>query len=374
MTDVTNPFPGLYAGEGEMLSPDAATLWAVRDADESVIRGAFVSEMAVFLYAIKENNQRVVMGTGFIAREAVPGVPGADWYYLVTARHVIEGIRKITGDHKVHIRANSLSTGSDMWDETPLDAFIFHPRDSDKQGDEWLEWSSERRYDVAVTPVPGKLLEDGAVTTWAAGDLMTNERVRKNNVGQGDDLAIIGLYHRQPGRTRITPIVRAAMIAAMPTDDLVSAQIGPINGYLVEARSTGGLSGSPVVWFSRPEHIMLGTSERPSVVSGQRSGILGMVAAHFDAPAHRNDEWINEGIAVVTTSADILETLRQESIMSERAKKEPEVRKLSPYLARMDSLSSEHDDGRVSLEGVAPADALRALLKTPPHGQTEDPA
>jgi hypothetical protein len=49
------------------------------------------------------------------------------------------------------------------------------------------------------------------------------------------------------GRQRNIPIVRIGNVASMPHEPVATKNRGAIEAYLVEARSVGGLSGSPVL-------------------------------------------------------------------------------------------------------------------------------
>jgi hypothetical protein len=69
------------------------------------------------------------------------------------------------------------------------------------------------------------------------------------HIGIGDAVFITGLFSHHPGKARNLRVIRVGNIAAMP-DEPVKTQRGEMEAYLIEARSLGGLSGSPV--FVRP--------------------------------------------------------------------------------------------------------------------------
>ncbi len=97
--------------------------------------------------------------------------------------------------------------------------------------------------DVAVAPISFNRDVDFARITirmFANSQSMIDEQI-----GLGDDIAIVGLFTNHIGRTRNEPIVRIGNICAMPKDKIVT-ELGNMYGYLIEARSIGGLSGSPV--------------------------------------------------------------------------------------------------------------------------------
>ena len=72
-------------------------------------------------------------------------------------------------------------------------------------------------------------------------------QIRSLNVGIGDELITVGLFTQRHGAQKKIPIVRSGIIAAMPDEPFEDQNTGkPYHAYLVEARSIGGLSGSPV--------------------------------------------------------------------------------------------------------------------------------
>lgn len=369
--------PGLYSGEGEPLVPSDEALRALVEGDHMRLTG-FALEMSVFLYCNTRKRERVVKGTAFILSEPVPGVPLVYWHYLVTARHVIEQIRHASVDGTVFVRVNLGPEPGTTWHEMPLSAWRTHPADrADIQGDEWLHSrTGEQVHDVAVALCPASVIDAGTVMPWPTDLVLDDAGVRDREIGPGDELAVIGLYYRREGKVRMTPVARAGTIAAMPSDhDLIPTDAGQMRAYLIESRSTGGLSGSPVIWVSEPKPIVdpLHRGAGLELSSLVQFRLLGLMVGSFDTPGYRPDEPINEGIAFVAPGADILDTLRQDVIMTERKNAERELRQTSPRVARLDAAHAD-DEGRVSLSDVEPEDALRALLKTPPHGQTQDPA
>ena len=83
-----------------------------------------------------------------------------------------------------------------------------------------------------------------------------------------------------------------------------------MEGYLVEIRSVGGLSGSPVF-------VVLDPLRRKSAPGdlGARAYVLGLIHRHWDRRI-REDEYVdaseervNQGVAVVVPAAKILEVL-----------------------------------------------------------------
>jgi hypothetical protein len=76
----------------------------------------------------------------------------------------------------------------------------------------------------------------------------------EREIGAGDVVYFPGLFVAQAGKERNHPIVREGIIAAMPQpiSTIVDGEETEVEAYLVEVRSFGGLSGSPVVVTSTP--------------------------------------------------------------------------------------------------------------------------
>ncbi len=134
-----------------------------------------------------------------------------------------------------------------------------------------------------------------------------------------------GLFIHLAGSARNLPIVRMGNIAMMP-DEPVPTRTGAIDAYLIEARSIGGLSGSPAF-------------VRRTVSAGiGRSYLLGLMHGHWDVPPEARDDEVaqadeeaqgkvNMGIAVVVPATKILEVLNQPALVAIRNTRDQELRK-----------------------------------------------
>jgi hypothetical protein len=74
----------------------------------------------------------------------------------------------------------------------------------------------------------------------------TPEVIEREGIGIGDEIAIIGLFTRFSGKGRHFPIARIGNLAMLPTERIPVGGFAPMEAYLAEGRSIGGLSGSPV--------------------------------------------------------------------------------------------------------------------------------
>lgn len=152
--------------------------------------------------------------------------------YLVTARHV--AIPHLDKTPFV-IRAN-LKDGTAEDIDVDIAEWICHP---------------DINVDVAVLPfVMPPRFESALVLT----SNFVNEATRKENgnIGVGSLAYIIGLFRLHRGKTRNLPIVHTGHIALEPSGERIpvrnriTGEDSEVDGYLVEAQTLEGLSGSPV--------------------------------------------------------------------------------------------------------------------------------
>ena len=271
-----------------------------------------IRQCVVFLcYRIGE--QVRLAGTGFFV--SVPTGFGERIYvYLITARHVIEGISDRSTDGKVLVRINTVAGGVELI-ESDLDAWSFHP--------------DEEKADVAViSAAPSRSRFE--YRTIPRAMFATQEAVNEHGIGLGDELFFPGLFVNHYGQNRNLPIMRLGNIAGMPEEPVITSWRGQMEAYLVEGRSIGGLSGSPVF-----VHLVLGRGGNINL-SSPRFFLLGLMHGHYDASLTDADEMIaddaqfdqvNMGIAIVAPAQKIAEMLDQKSLVDERARNDELLRR-----------------------------------------------
>jgi len=241
-------------------------------------------------------------GSGFIVAKAATEQPHprrlSVFSYIVTAKHIIDGIR-YKGCHKVHLRLNK-TDGEASWYETDIDDWRFHP-DDDSVDVALLQWRWPDNLDHTAYPIHNS---DGVIWDY--------------DVGVGDEVFVVGLYHSHYGDKKNIPIVRIGNIAAVPEERVYTEEFGFIEAYLIEARSTGGLSGSPVfVNPARPGRIVVGglltiLSTEPSFQ------LIGLMHGHYDELSRGSEgkrSRVNEGIGIVVPVTKIIEVMTQPSIV-----------------------------------------------------------
>lgn len=204
------------------------------------------------------------MGTAFAIASKVNG---QTFQTLVTCRHVIETIR---GD-SVYIRVN-LTRGGVRILESPKEHWLPHP---------------DPNIDLAACPAVLRPQEYQVLHMELESDFFLSEAsIQKEDIGVGDEISIVGLYTSHTGENRNLPIVRAGTIASMPREKISTADSGQqFHAYLVETRSIGGLSGSPV-FVQLP---MLRTVAGKVILPTQSSYFMGVLIGHHSTLNHVDD-------------------------------------------------------------------------------------
>ena len=265
----------------------------------------------------KDSNGMKLAGTAFLVgiSSSDPDFPQLVFSYAVTAKHVIDAIRENSADGKVYFRMNHKGVGAKLV-ESRLEDWRFHP--------------SDRSVDVAV--IPGSVGQEFDHLLYPVAAFATPEVIARNGVGIGDEVFLVGLFVHHFGQARNIPIVRIGNIAAMP-EEKVQTATGDIDAYLIEARSIGGLSGSPVfVNLSGVRNV--GGSLR---VGGAGFYLLGLMHGHWYVKPEADtvvidsyDEAVNMGIGIVIPSQKILEVLDQPEFQESRRRQIDELRKQNP--------------------------------------------
>lgn len=260
-----------------------------------------------------EEGRLKLAGTGFFIGATIQGTDRA-LNYVVTARHVIDGIRLASIDGKVYVRVNSAS-GPPVIAATSLEDWCLHP--------------GGVSVDVAVTP----LALDADYIVIGLDTFVTDAALSSESIGVGDEVFLTGLFVNHYGRLRNTPVVRTGTIALMP-EEPIESQLGLIDAYLIEARSVGGLSGSPVFVHIAPA-VRWRREPVKEIQFGTKFYLLGLMHGHWEtSSAGRGDqldalpetERLNVGIAIVVPAQKILDTLAQPRIEQWRTATEAEVR------------------------------------------------
>lgn len=247
-------------------------------------------------------------GTGFFVSVADERPPFYRWPYLVTARHVAQGLRKSSAYMRINLKSGGAReirlTGE----------WTYHP---------------DAAVDLAVmafNPVPDP--DTYQLSTVDAESFASDAVIKQLGIGPGDEVCVVGLFVRMVGSQQNLPIVRMGNIAAMPADPIPTKR-GDMAGYLIEARSIGGISGSPVlvretVWIAvDPANPLLAARREPRPETrwarvGGQSRLLGLMHGHWDIPPRdknkfvipdEDEDGVNMGIAIVVPASRIHDVL-----------------------------------------------------------------
>ena len=177
-----------------------------------------------------KNAQGIVSlaGTVFFVGVGLLGEPLDSFGYAVTAKHVIDFIKEKSTDGKVYFRLNLKDVGA-KYAVSKIEDWHFHPTD--------------RSVDVAAMNFAYESMFDHLV--YPAAGIATADVIRTQEIGIGDEAFIVGLFAHHYGQQRNIPIIRMGNIAAMPEEKIQTAS-EKMEAFLIESRSIGGLSGSPV--------------------------------------------------------------------------------------------------------------------------------
>jgi hypothetical protein len=276
----------------------------------------------LFLGRIGPNRVPTWTGTGFVIAMRGPksGSTQLATCYLVTARHIVG--KNESRNMPICIRGNKQDGGIVLVEDGPP-KWWFHPDSPDS-------------VDVAVAPWDPPEMD---FTVLSDEILLDDQKITDLNIGPGDDVVYTGLFHLHAGSERNLPIVRTGTVAMMPDEPLPSMRIldylGPGAAYLVEIRSIGGLSGSPVFVRESIEAKMMVKKPREEeleIMKGDvpsRYHLMGLMHGQWNIhPSEHNrsdfrivtkaDESIALGISVVVPAKKILEVLNHPELVQMR--------------------------------------------------------
>lgn len=227
--------------------------------------------------------------------------------WVVTAAHVINRVRAKSVDQLVRIRLNK-RTGGTGWMLTAASDWTVH--DTEDVAALSIDWPRDEFEYIFFR------LTDA--------NTATDEVIEREAIGVGDEVFLTGLFANHPGLEQDIPIVRVGNIAAMPSEPISLKDWGKMVAYLVEARSVGGLSGSPVF----VHHGIVKIQDGKLVTASSATGVfrlLGLMHGHFDGGLveadtpvnHIDRERVNMGIAVVVPIKRVLEVIRSLAILAQ---------------------------------------------------------
>lgn len=276
-------------------------------------------------------------GTGFFV--SIPSNLGGSFVYIVTAAHVARDLE----DTAWGFRGNSSDKNH------PLKIF---PALEDIK---W-EYHDDPSVDIAIALIglPDDLLyksiKFGRTHKERWEIVEKNHALLKEKPILGHEVAIIGLLPFIPGEKVNTPIARFGNISLEPSGLIPwkeNNRVKMIEAYVIEARSIGGLSGSPVF-------IDIGDDNGPLYF------LIGTVRGHWDK------ENVNTGIAAVEPYHKLVEILDKPSLI--KAREEMEEKYTKQVQAANDGVSAVNDSAITSAQDAEERgdNILKNMLNTPP--------
>lgn len=298
------------------------------------------------------------IGTGFLV--SVPTVVNGVATYFVTAKHVV--------DHgqPTYVRLRRWDGGKP--EHKKLGDWVMHPT-----------------ADVAM--VPCDFVRDEYIANHQEEAFWADKHPPGLVPSLGQAAHFVGLLGDVPTLAeRAVPMLRAASIGALYVDDVPVRYRAALDdaktitsyepqAHLIDTYSRSGFSGSPV-YVDYPYVMVQPVPDGMATQMTSFTALLGVLIGHFG----RGDQ--NTGVAIVVPINALRELLADERLIEWRDRETTRMQQrredeLRANAAELDSLypePAESSSDRVSLDGIDPEDALRALLKTPPHAQTQDPA
>lgn len=268
-----------------------------------------------------EDRTTLVLGRGDIPGHLgrlPPDLLPGEHLYAVTNRHLV--------DAGITFARFNLKAGGTSVIELKQEEWVKHPN---------LD-------DVAVCPL--LFSQEDLRLQWVGFEQLLSERLKDElGIGPGDECITIGRFVGHDGRERSNrPAARFGFLSMMPDpeDGLLTRQPGGtelrLEGYVVEGRSQGGFSGSPVFLFMPPWQLAQepeGYSIRRKLweMTGECFWLLGVNWSHFpdvlegavlDEEGQDNGDTIrvelNSGMMCVAPAWKILEVLNQPRLEARR--------------------------------------------------------
>ena len=163
-----------------------------------------ILDCSVFLYPSKDDADAeegsVAGGTGFLVGVSSDDVPELWYFYVVTNKHVVTGLKNDKGDYEGGSQVVRLNTWSGKSDSMDLSgSWVNHPTD-----------------DLAVAYAP--VLHN--VHKFTCIDFQKyipdKQKMEVMKIGPGDDTYMVGRFINHHGKQRNLPSVRWGHISMMP--------------------------------------------------------------------------------------------------------------------------------------------------------------
>ena len=238
-------------------------------------------------------------GSAFIV--LVPYDASKGVLHFVTAKHVAIALEN--GEAAIAMNGKD---GLPIWGKNTTQVpWFYHP---------------DEAVDVAVLPMGSARIHDYDYQEISTNMFITAQRSSEYGIGVGDEIVCLGLFSPFIGNQRFTPIARSGIIAMMPDGELPHPQFLRMEAYLIESRSRGGLSGSPV-FVRHTIHPEAVNSEGKTIRFSASSDfhLLGLLSGHWEEASSSSGAGnVNMGLSLVVPASKILETLLHPDLVTIR--------------------------------------------------------
>lgn len=235
--------------------------------------------------------------------------------YFVTAKHVVVELDK---KQKYYISVNNKKNESELIECDKSLKWYDHPQHEDSAADVSVLSARINIDSVDVKMIPESMFLD-------------RNSLDDGSIGIGNEVFITGLFNRFSGKNKNMPIIRVGNIAMLPDEKISTDKFGEIDAYLIEARSIGGISGSPV-FFRKPQQTDKGFS------AGVNFYLGGLMHGHWETNENKIDSSsveldfegnknVNMGIAIVTPIHKLREILHSAELINHRKAMDAESKK-----------------------------------------------
>ncbi len=184
----------------------------------------YIQDCVIYLYPSEDHavQGEKVGGSGFLVHVPISSNPNHAVIFAVTNKHVIRQ------GHSPVVRLNN-KDGTLAIADFKKEQWIDHPG-----GD-----------DLAVVPI-GLNTARQRISSIPREMLISQKIIEEHDIGLGDDIFVVGRFINHEGKQKNTPSLRFGNISQMPGDKIKQDTGFLQESFLVEAKSIGGYSGSPV--------------------------------------------------------------------------------------------------------------------------------
>lgn len=182
-------------------------------------------------------------------------------------------------------------------------------------------------------------------------EFVTKELIQQHDIGVGEEAFSVGRLVDHDGKQKHTPVVRFGNISQMPAEKIRQDDGNMQESYLVEGRSVGGYSGSPVfmfipLWAVRPGKEKVESKQYGPWFLGVNWGHMLKWHPVCDASGrplgpHGTKVAQNTGMMAVVPAWKLIEMINHPTMEAERRAREDQLLGKGPPMSVMDIASSD---------------------------------